>query len=131
MASGIAIENLSQFRRDLRRAESASPRLLTAGLKRAGAPVVKRAGSHAPKLTGALARSYKASVRGTTASIVNRMPYSGGAEWGQRGKWVGFTRYGSPGSRFAGRAVEELTDEIAEAVSKELEDTLTLLGWAR
>ena len=127
----VTIANLAEFRRDLQRATSTSPRLLTMGLKRAGVPVVARSRSVAPRLTGRLAGGYKTSVRGATAYIVNAQPYAGGAEWGSRGRWSGFARYGPPGQRTAGRAIDELEDVIAETVYREISDLVTILGWAR
>lgn len=131
MAGRVEIENLRAFQRDLRAAADASPRELTAALKKAGDPVVKRAAQLSPRLTGALAGSYKAQVRGTTGSIQSGVPYGAGAEWGTKGKWSGFTKYGPPGSRFAGLAVDDAAEEIAEIIAKELQDIVELHGWAR
>ena len=96
---GIEITNLRQFRADLKAAAFASQRQLTKGLKDAGAPIVIGAAALAPVGTGkgdthkgALRAGYTTRVRGATAAVVNRVPYGGGAEWGQRGKWKGFKR---------------------------------------
>lgn len=130
MASGITIDNLAAFRRDLNAAEKGAGRELTAALKRAGIPVVARTKGLAAKDTGRLASGYKVSVRGTNAWMTNTAPYAAGAEWGRRGKWSGFMRYGGPG-RFAARAVDQLDDVIAESIYRELDELVTIKGWAR
>lgn len=131
MASGVRIENLRSFQSDLKRAEDASTREMTAALKKAGDPIVQLAGSLSPRgPTGRLRGSYRAQVRGTTGKIESSVPYGGGAEWGARGKFAGFNRYGAPGTRFAGRAVEEKADEVGDIIMEELKEIVTLHGWA-
>jgi hypothetical protein len=129
-SAGIVIENLSAFRSDLRRALGTAPVALAAGLKAAGEPVKQAASAAAPRISGALASGYGVSVRATTGSVTSAVPYGGGAEWGQRGKWSGFTRYGAPGSRFAGRAIAEREDEIARILDAALRDIIDIMGWA-
>lgn len=131
MPASVKIEGLAEFRRALRSASDASPRELSAALRRAGEPIVARAATLAPRRSGALAGSYAPRVSGLTAQIASRVPYGPGAEWGTRGKFAGFTRYGAPGSRFAGRALEETSDEVARIVEDELRDIAEIHGWAR
>jgi hypothetical protein len=131
----IVIEGLSEFRAALRAAEEATPRELTAALKAAGLPIVQRAAYFAPKRTGQLAASYKASATGTRAQIVSKVPYGAGAEWGTHGKWAGFKKYrGAPDSgdrgRFVWRALLELSDEVMDDIANRLEEILTIHGWA-
>lgn len=139
MAEGatVTIVNLNEFRSALRRAINETPRELTKALKLAGVPVVRRAGELAPsgsrkddKHPGALKGSYGTSVRGTTGTIVSKVPYGPGAEWGIHGKWKGFINYGPRGKRFAGRAVDELADEIVRLVTLGLNDVLEIYGFA-
>jgi hypothetical protein len=129
--SGIVVENLAAFRSDLRAALGAAPRELSAAIKAAGVPVQSRASSLAPQRTGRLAASYRISVRGSTGSVTSSAPYGGGAEWGRRGKWSGFTRYGAPGERFAGKAVADKEDEIARILDEGLREIIEIRGWAR
>ncbi len=150
-ASGVRIAGLTELRNDLRRALGAYPKALAAGIKRAGAPLAPRASGYAPVgrsdqggqsgrayPAGALRAGYRLSVRGSTGSVVNPVPYAAGAEWGLHGKWAGFTRYPSAGTgggrgrgRFAYRAVFESEAEIVDAIDKELNDVLTVYGWFR
>jgi hypothetical protein len=128
--TGVYIENIAQFRRDLKAAEDASPRELTAALKGVGTRVIlptTRAG--VPMRTGELAAGYKVSVRGTAGAIVNRVPYAAGAEWGTRGKWSGFNRYGGPG-RFAWHAIDSRQEAILEGIAEGLRSVVELHGWA-
>jgi hypothetical protein len=134
-AAGVRIVNLNQFRAALRTAESATTGDLVRGLKVAGAPLLARAKSLAPSVSGLLRESYKLSVRGTNAAIVNSAPYASGAEWGLHGKWRGFTKYppasGDTVGRFAWRAVKEGETALFEAIAHELEGVITIAGWAR
>lgn len=148
--SGVAIENLAQFRRDLRAAEASGTRDLVAALRAAGVPVVERASELAPVgpteqggvsgrqfPAGSLRSGYSVSVRATAASLVNKVPYSAGAEWGLYGKWSGFRKYPAVGvgasagrGRFAWRAVFERQEEIAAIIFEGLRELVTIRGWA-
>lgn len=127
-SNGVVVEGLTEFRSALRSAAARYPTELPRALKAAGVPVVAQAAAISPKLTGALSRGYSISVRGTTANVVSSVPYSGGAEWGTRGKWAGFTKYGAV-PRIAGRAVQEQEPTIALIVQTELADIVTAYGW--
>lgn len=126
--TGVRIENLAAFRSDLRRSLGSAPKLLTAGLRRGGAPVLVRTRARAPKRTGRMAAGYRISVSGSRGSLVSTVPYAGGADWGRRGKWKGFARYGAA-PRIGGQAVEESMDDIEAAIYAELEDVVTAYGW--
>lgn len=128
---GIQITNLNAFRADLKRATGMNPVALTAALKTTGPPVVAKTKdfASASHLTGELEGGYKVSVARNRATLVSTVPYAGGAEWGQRGKWSGFLQYGGPG-RFAWKAVEEDQTLIAEMVLAELRAIIEVFGWA-
>lgn len=128
MNAGVRVEGLTEFRSAVRSALGRAPRELTAGLKRAGAIPVREASIQAPHLSGALAASYKASVRGTTGAITSSVPYGAGAEFGRFGKWSGFP--GEP-PRYVWPAIESRQAEMAEAIEDELHEVITILGWAR
>lgn len=128
MASGVVVEGLAEFRAAVRRAGTIKPAALTVGLKKAGVPILAQIAATAPRRTGALAASFSTAVRGARADIVSRVPYAGGAEFGSRGKWAGFP--GSP-PRFVAPAIESQADATAAIVMRELEDVITILGWAR
>lgn len=129
--TGVYIANLASFRRDLKRAIGANPVALTAAIKAAGKPVGERAQANAAPtyLSGALQGGYSVSARGARGSVVNKVPYAAGAEWGQQGKWAGFMKYGDPG-RFAWKAVDEGSEEIAAVIMEGLREIVEIFGWA-
>lgn len=124
----VQVEGLKEFRAALKAAEKNAPRELSKALKKAGVPVAARASTLAPRLSGLLAGGYKITTQGPAASLVNRAPYAAGAEWGFRGKWKGFLKYGAPG-RFGWRAIQELADKIAADLYAGLREILTAYGW--
>jgi hypothetical protein len=127
---GAYIEGLAEFRRDLRRAAVAVPRKLPLALRAAGKPLLKDLEGIPARRSGDLAAGYRVRVRGANADLTNVEPYAGGADWGQRGKWSGFQKYGGPG-RFAARVVVERAELIAELVYAGLRDVFTAYGWFR
>ncbi len=129
MASGgtVTVEGLNEFRAAVRKAAGAAPREIPLALKRAGVPIIAQAASNAPHRSGRLASGYKVAVRGTTASIVSTVPYAGGAEWGQRGKWAGFE--GAP-PRYVWPAVEAQEATVELILENELRDIVGIYGWA-
>jgi hypothetical protein len=129
MPTGIYISNLKEFQADLKAAMDATPRELTKALKVGGQPIIDSLRGIPAHRSGALASSYKASVRGTTGSIVNAQPYAGGAEWGAHGHWKGFMKYGPPG-RFGALAIEVQADAVLQLIAEQLKDIITLHGWA-
>ncbi len=126
----IRIDGLAELRRAIRTADGRAPRELTAGLKRAAEPILSRLRGIPARRTGDLAGSYKASVRGTSANIVTGVPYGAGAEWGRYGRWRGFERYGAV-PRFVWPAVEAEAKVVMGLIAEELEELLTIRGWAR
>lgn len=132
LGGGVYITNLEQFRRDLKYAVGASPREMTAAIKRAGGVFLQTTKSYAgmASRTGTHAAGFKLQVRGATGALINLVPYAAGAEWGIHGHWSGFMRYGAPG-RFAYKAVQDKADEFAAIVAEELRDVAELHGWAR
>jgi hypothetical protein len=131
VTAGIVIPDLPAFRAALKASENGSTSELVAAMKDAGAPIAKRAGELSPHgPTGRLRGSYYPKVSGTKGQILSRVPYGPGAEWGARGKWSGFGRYGVRGSRFATLALEQKADEAAEIITERLNDILTIHGWA-
>jgi hypothetical protein len=130
MAWTVQVVGLKEFQRDLKLAIETNPRALTAALKAAGVPLVADLKGIPAHRSGALAGGYKTQVRGPVANIVNRVPYAAGAEWGVRGKWSGFQKYGARG-RFAAKEVTDKAEEIVLAVYDGLKQIATVYGWAR
>jgi hypothetical protein len=143
--AAVEITNLRAFQRDLRAALGRAPTELTAAIRAAGKPVLARAEQLAPVGTasydphrGALKAGYRVRAAGNVGKLVNRAPYSAGAEWGLHGKWSGFTKYAAFGTgaskgrgRFAWRAVVEKQDEIVRLIYEGIRGLVTIQGWAR
>jgi hypothetical protein len=127
MAQGyIVVDGLAEFRRALRSAIGKAPLQLTVALKKGAEPILMEARGRSPRLTGALASSLRASVRGATGEIVSSVPYAGGAEWGRYRRWSGFS--GAP-PRFVWPAVETKAEEAMDLIAEGLRDVLTVEGW--
>ena len=133
----VEITGLNEFRADLRRSVVERPIEVTKLLRVVGLELSRRTGTKAPrgsraddKHPGALSESYRPRISGASGRIVSRAPYGGGAEWGTRGKWKGFLKYGGRG-RFAWKTVEESAEWIVQAVQKGLADIATAHGWLR
>jgi hypothetical protein len=134
---GVEVTNLRKFLYAVGQSDKQIKRDLYRGLARAGRIASERASQVAPVRTGRLAAGYYVRVRGSSGDILNRQPYAAGAEWGLHGKWKGFRRYPAFGTgasrgrgRFAWRAVVEKREEIRDAVTRELQRAIELLGWA-
>lgn len=127
MTQKLVVTGLTEFRTALKVAQGRYPKDLTAALKRVGEPLARAAGYSAPTLSGDLSGGYAVSVRGSTGSIISKVPYGAGAEWGTHGKWSGFMKYGPPG-RFAWKALEEDT-LLPDRLAYELRAVLTANGW--
>ncbi len=126
MGNGIVIVGLNQFRADLRRAQGAYPRVLTAAIRKAGFPIIARAHAITPRVSGRLAGGWRVSVRGTTGSITSSVPYSGGAVWGVHGKWSGFS---GVRPRYVDPEANPLPQRIQDILDRELRGVLEAYGW--
>lgn len=125
----VYVQGLTEFRNALKQVSSAAPRELAKGIKAAGEPLKQGAAAKVPRRTGQLAGGYAIQVRATTGAVINKVAYAGGAEWGRRGKWAGFDRYGAA-PRFAGAVLQDRAGEIQDALTRELDEILTIMGWA-
>jgi phage gpG-like protein len=131
----VAVEGLNQLRRDLKAIAKEVPRELSHTLKSAAGPVVARAASMAPRRTGALAASVKASASGTRASIRSAKPYANVIAWGGttgRGHKPGVGGSGSvriKASRFPERAAEQGAEQFLERLADGVDGLLVRHGF--
>ena len=121
------IIGLAEFRRDLRRAQLGTKEV-TAAMKAAGAPVLAKAASLAPKASGALAGSGRIMAGGTKGRVVFKAAYAAGAEFGSHGRWSGFEHWGQP-PRFGYRALSEEADNVGRILTEAMVDVFTAYGW--
>lgn len=126
--NGVVIQGLTEFRAAVRSAAGHYPAEVQRAIKAAGVPIVAQASALAPRQTGALAGGYSVVTAGAKGNVVSKVAYSGGAEWGTRGKWSGFNKYGAP-PRFAGRAVDLQEASISLIVERELLEIVSAYGW--
>jgi hypothetical protein len=61
---------------------------------------------------------------------VSRVPYAGGAEWGERGRWAGFNKYGAT-PRTVWPAIEAQANTVMLIVEYELRNIVEAYGWLR
>lgn len=127
----IQVEGLKEFRSALKTAIGKAPRVLTNAIKTAGVPLQEAARDRAPKRSGDLAAGYAVRASGTYGRLINKQPYAMGAEWGVRGKWSGFQKYGPRGDRIGYPALRESADDIERILTRELTEILTVRGWFR
>jgi hypothetical protein len=126
----VAVEGLNQLRRDLKAIAKEVPRELSHTLKSAAGPV-----SMAPRRTGALAASVKASASGTRASIRSAKPYANVEAWGGttgRGHKPGVGGSGSvrvKATRFPERAAEQGAEQFLERLADGVDGLLVRHGF--
>lgn len=134
----VRIVGLREFQAACRAAGDAAPGLLHEALVKAGEPVVEAVRGKVPhgarrggdKHPGQLAEGYRVAVTGSTGRVVNPVAYAAGAEWGVRGRWAGFARYGAERGRFVWHEVELQADAIRDRVEAGIEQVITVMGWA-
>lgn len=118
----VHTQGLRDLRKDLKAIERTLPRELTHALKEAAEEVIPTARGLAPKRSGRLAASLKASAAGTKASIRSRLPYANAVHWGTG------ARRGKPGphniapSKFITRAVDIKKDAVVDTLADAIED---------
>jgi hypothetical protein len=127
----ITIDGLPELRQAVHIALGRAPRELTVALKKGGEPLIEEAGRRMIPHPRRIAADLRALVSGTKGDLVSSIPFAGGAEWGQRGKWAGWVKRYGPPPRFVWPAVEERADEAMEVIARELAEVLTVLGWFR
>jgi hypothetical protein len=123
----IRVQNLNQFRRDVKRADRTVAKELQAELGEVAKDVAREATSIAPRgQTGALAGGYRGVALGGKGVVRNRVFYSRFIEFGFRP---------GGGSRFVegqhpiGRAIERREDQIVEDLGDAIENAALKLGW--
>jgi hypothetical protein len=127
----VKIEGLKEFRKALRDATDANPRMLTAALKEAGAILPPKIRANAPSRTGALKGSVgNPLASGTKGRIPVRAKYAPFVEFRTGGGWGASmnSKYGSP-PRFGYKAVADSSEQIIERIYDGLESIVTASGW--
>ena len=127
----VKIDGLKEFRKALRDATDANPRMLTAALKSAGAILPPKIRGNAPRKSGALAASVgQPLASGTKGRIPVRAKHAAPVEFSKRGAAAQTlsAKYGAP-PRFAYKAVGDASEEIIERIYDGLESIVSASGW--
>lgn len=121
MAEHVHVEGLREFRRDLKRLQPEVAKELRKDIKTAAQKVAADAASHAPRRTGAYARSIKPYVTAKGASVGSRLPYAGVVHWGgtirPRGVPIKFEPHPVI-SDALDRRTNEIVDDLGDAVDR-------------
>jgi phage gpG-like protein len=115
----VHVDGIREMQRELRRVDPEIARELRPALKTAADVALPAARALAPRRTGRLAASLRASVSGSTARIRSPLPYAGVQHWGgtirPRGTPILIRR-----TEFISRAVarneERIVDELGDAI---------------
>lgn len=106
----VRVDNLQQLRKNLRDVDRGALREIQQVTKRAAGIVAEEARGIAPRRTGRLAKSIRATTSGSLGVVRSPLPYAPIIEYGWPAR-------GIPDRRFIGRALENKQD----AVLRELE----------
>jgi hypothetical protein len=125
--SGVIVQGFTEIQRSLRELEDGSDRELRRRLKDIGERVALVAASNAPRRTGELQHSIKASSTVRGASVYSNVVYGGAINYGAYPK-LGPTHRGphikrERASQYMQKGVEESTPYVEQQVNE-------LLDWA-
>lgn len=124
----VGTDGLRDFRRDLKKLDADLAKGLTRELREEVAKVASEAGTLAPRLTGALASSYRPFVTARSAGVRSRLPYAPVVEYGgtirPRGADIVIKR-----SEPVTRAVIRQADAIVHGFGDAVERSARKAGW--
>jgi len=124
----VGTDGLRELRRDLKKLDNDLAKGLTRELREEVAKVASEAGTLAPRLTGALADSYRPFVTARAAGIRSRLAYAPVHEYGgtisPRGADIVIKR-----SEPVTRAVIRQTDAIVDGFGDAVERSARKAGW--
>jgi phage gpG-like protein len=130
MAETVYVEGLREFRRDLKRLEPETAKLLRADLKVVGVRIAAEARSQAVQRTGAYARSIRPYVTARGVSVGSRLPQAGVLHFGgtirPRGVPITF-----PARPVVSEAVDRNTDRLVNEIGDAVEQAARRTGWHR
>jgi hypothetical protein len=121
VADTVRVEGLRELRRDLKRLEPLVAKELTKDIRAAAGKVAVDAAAHAPRRTGAYARSIRPYVTARGASVGSRLPQAGVLHWGgtisPRGVPITFEPRPVISDALE-RRVDGLVDDLGDAVER-------------
>jgi phage gpG-like protein len=124
----VTVDGLAQLRRDLRHIEPGAVREIRDVLKSSAELVAHAARADAPRKTGNLADSIRATTSGARGVVRSALPYANVQHWGGT-----IAPKGTPikikGTLFVSRHVERLTDRIVDELGDGIERVAARNGW--
>lgn len=116
----VRVDGLRELRSTLRKIDPASARALADEIKAAAGPIVREAQALAPRRTGRLQGSIRATSSGNRLSVGSRLPQANVLHWGgtirPRGVPITFER-----TEFITGPAERHRDEIPDRVGDAIE----------
>ena len=126
---GILVEGVKDLRRDLKALDKALPKELTKALKAAAEEVLPTARALAPKRSGRLAASLRASGAGNRASIRSRLPYANAVHWGTGTRPHRTGPHNIAPTKFVVRAIDQRSNDVVDRLGDEIEALAKRHGW--
>lgn len=126
---GVLVEGIKDLRADIRAIDRALPKELTKALKAAAGEVLPTARALAPRRSGRLAASLRASGAGTKASIRSALPYANAVHWGTGARPNRQGPHNIAPRKFVVRAVDRKTDAVVDRLGDEIEALADRHGW--
>lgn len=130
MADQVIVQGLREFRRDLKRLEPETAKLLRDDIKAIAVRVAVEAQAHAVRRTGRYARSIRPSVTLRGASVGSKLPQAGVLHFGgtirPRGVPIVF-----PARPVISEAVDRNTDRLIHELGDAVEQAALKAGWHR
>jgi phage gpG-like protein len=124
----VRVEGLRELRRDARRMEPAVGKELRAVIKSAAHFVAEEARILAPRKTGKLAASIRATTSGDRGVVRSPLPYAGVQEYGgtirPSGVPIHIKRH-----EFVARALDRQRDKVVDALGDGIERAARHNGW--
>lgn len=118
MALKVKLENGEAFSRALAESERELEDELDAAMYEVATDVRDYAARKAPTRSGTLSAGYNVSGSDGKYHVDNPVPYAEGAEFGTKGKWKGFARYGRRAKRFLFAAKSVVLDASSRAMRR-------------
>lgn len=124
----VRVDGLADLRRSLRAIDRELPKELRVVIKGAAEVIAAEARVRAPKRTGKLAGSIKATTSGASGIVRSRLPYANVQNWGGTIRPRGAPTH-IKGRHFVDGALDAKREAAAQALARGMDDLLRRQGW--
>lgn len=124
----VRVEGLNDLRRDLRKLEPAAVKEIRVVLKDAAQIVAAAARADAPRRTGRLADSIRATTSGSKGVVRSPLPYANVQHWGGTIAPKG-TQIRIKATEFITKNLERHADRVVDAIGDGIERAAQKNGW--